>query len=119
MKKEHGFIYRIFLLIGDALAIIFSFSFAYYFRTHIDPRPYFFDSELMDFIFTNMILLPIWVIILICLGVYSKRIMNRPLTLALRLFIASIRLVVKLEQQTVRFALVRKPNPCGSTLITM
>ena len=33
MKKEPGFIYRIFLLFGDALAIIFSFTFAYYFRT--------------------------------------------------------------------------------------
>ena len=50
MKKEPGFIYRIFLLFGDALAIIFSFTFAYYFRTHIDSRPFFFESELYLFL---------------------------------------------------------------------
>ncbi len=90
MKKEPGFIYRIFLLIGDALAIIFSFSFAYYFRTHIDSRPYFFTSELADFVMTNLILLPIWLIILLCLGVYRRNVLARPLSVVARLFIASI-----------------------------
>lgn len=90
MKKEPGFIYRIFLLFGDALAIIFSFTFAYYFRTHIDSRPYFFTSELTDFIFTNLILLPIWLIILLCLGVYKRSVIARPMALAGRLFIASL-----------------------------
>ncbi len=90
MRKEPGFIYRICLLIGDALAIIFSFSFAYYFRTHIDFRPYFFTSELMDFIIANLILLPIWLIILLCLGVYKRGVLSRPMALVGRLFIASI-----------------------------
>lgn len=90
MKKEPGFIYRIFLLVGDALAIIFSFSFAYYFRTHIDSRPFFFTSELADFIVSNLILLPIWIIILICLGVYRRSVLSHPTALAGRLFIASI-----------------------------
>lgn len=90
MKKEPGFIYRIFLLFGDALAIIFSFTFAYYFRTHIDSRPYFFTSELADFIVTNLILLPVWLIILLCLGVYKRSVLTRPLALAGRLFLASV-----------------------------
>ncbi len=90
MKKEPGFIYRIFLVFGDALAIIFSFSFAYYFRTHIDSRPYFFDSELVDFILSNLVLLPVWLIILLCLGVYKNRIIARPFALAGRLMLASI-----------------------------
>ena len=90
MKKEPGFIYRICLFFGDALAIIFSFSFAYYFRTHIDPRPYFFDSEPADFILTNLVLLPVWLVILISLGLYSKRILGRPFMLAFRLLVASI-----------------------------
>lgn len=90
MRKEPGFIYRIFLVIGDALAIIFSFSFAYYFRTHIDFRPYFFTSELTDFIVSNLILMPIWLIILLCLGVYKRSVISRPMSLAPRLLIASI-----------------------------
>lgn len=90
MKKEPGFVYRIFLLIGDALAIFFSFTFAYYFRTHIDARPYFFESELFDYVITNLVLLPVWLIILFCLGVYKRGIIARPFALAARLFVASI-----------------------------
>ena len=90
MKKEPGFIYRFFLLFGDALAIIFSFSFAYYFRTHIDPRPYFFESEPMDFILTNLILLPVWLIILLALGLYKRSVLARPVVMVVRLLIASI-----------------------------
>ena len=90
MKKEPGFIYRIFLLVGDALAIVFSFSFAYYFRTHIDSRPFFFESELVDFIFSNLVLLPVWLVILMCLGVYKRSVITRPFALAGRLFMASI-----------------------------
>jgi len=90
MKKEPGFIYRVFLLFGDALAIIFSFSFAYYFRTHIDLRPFFFESELVDFIFSNLVLLPVWLVILMGLGVYKNAVISRPFTLAARLLLASI-----------------------------
>lgn len=90
MKKEPGFIYRIFLLFGDALAIIFSFTFAYYFRTHIDSRPFFFESELVDFALTNLVLLPVWLIILLSLGVYKRSVIERPLALASRLLVASV-----------------------------
>ena len=90
MKKEPGFIYRFFLLFGDALAIIFSFTFAYYFRTHIDPRPYFFESEPMDFVLTNLILLPVWLIILLALGLYKRSVLARPVVMVVRLLIASI-----------------------------
>lgn len=90
MRKEPGFIYRICLLFGDALAIVFSFSFAYYFRTHIDVRPFFFTSELTDFIVSNLILLPVWLIIMVSLGTYKRSVLTRPMALAGRLFLASI-----------------------------
>ena len=72
MRKEPGFFYRIFLLIGDALAIVFSFGFSYYYRTHIDPRPYYFTSEIQDFIISNIILLPIWLIVLASLAAFYR-----------------------------------------------
>ena len=68
MRKEPGFAYRVFLILGDALAIVFSFSFAYYFRTHIDSRPYYFTSEIRDFVISQVLLLPVWLIILTSLG---------------------------------------------------
>ena len=49
MRREPGFIYRLFLLVGDALSIVVSFGFAYYFRVNFDPRPYVFDANSWDF----------------------------------------------------------------------
>lgn len=90
MRKEPGFSYRICLIIGDALAIVFSFAFSYYYRTHIDSRPYYFTSEIRDFILTNVLLLPIWLVILTSLGLYSRRILRHRGLEYWRLFLASI-----------------------------
>ena len=54
MKREPGFLYRIFLVIGDAFAIVAAFAFAYFFRVRIDSRPYFFTSQITDFIISNI-----------------------------------------------------------------
>ncbi|MCR5572672.1 MAG: sugar transferase [Candidatus Saccharibacteria bacterium] len=90
MRKEPGFAYRIFLILGDALAIVFSFGFSYYFRTHIDSRPYYFTSEIRDFIISQALLLPIWLIILTSLGLYSRRVLSRRGIEYWRLFLASV-----------------------------
>ncbi|MBQ6147566.1 exopolysaccharide biosynthesis polyprenyl glycosylphosphotransferase [Candidatus Saccharibacteria bacterium] len=72
MKKDSASLFRLFLILGDALAIILAFSFAYFFRTHIDPRPYFFESEIVDFIKSIFLLVPGWILILASLGLYKK-----------------------------------------------
>ena len=72
MKKDSISAFRLFLIFGDVLAIILAFSFAYFFRTHIDPRPYFFESELAGFIEVIFLLIPAWLIILASLGLYRK-----------------------------------------------
>ena len=90
MRKEPGFAYRIFLILGDALAIVFSFGFSYYFRTHIDSRPYYFTSEIRDFILSQVLLLPIWLIILTSLGLYSRGVLSRRGKEYWRLFLASV-----------------------------
>ena len=90
MKKEPGFIYRIFLIIGDLLAIVFAFSFAYYYRVYFDPRPYTFSPDIWDFFFKNLFLLPAWLVVLATLGTYTTRNLQRPLVLVGRLFLASI-----------------------------
>lgn len=90
MRKEPGFAYRIFLIVGDALAIVFSFGFAYYFRTHIDSRPYFFTSAIGDFVMSQALLLPIWLVILASLGLYSRHVLTHRGVEYWRLFLASI-----------------------------
>ena len=72
MKKDPGFTFRLCLMLGDAFAIVAAFLFAYLIRTHIDSRPYYFESEPLSFASTIVLLIPIWWIILACLGLYQK-----------------------------------------------
>lgn len=92
MKKDHGLIFRLFLILGDIFAIVFSFGFAYFIRTHIDNRPYFFDFKPREFILSIIFLIPVWIIIIAIFGLYQKSICfskNRASRLG-RLFIVSI-----------------------------
>ncbi|MBO7132142.1 sugar transferase [Candidatus Saccharibacteria bacterium] len=72
MRKKSDFILRLCLIIGDAVALILSFAIAYYIRVHVDPRPYVFESQLLDFTTTVILLVPILIIILAALGLYRK-----------------------------------------------
>ena len=74
MRKHPDYLLRLFLIIGDIVAIVLSFAFAYFIRTHVDPRPYPFESELFDFTMSIVFLVPIWLIILAALGLYKKNI---------------------------------------------
>lgn len=74
MRKKSDFILRFSLIVGDALALILSFAFAYFVRVHVDPRPYEFESQLLDFTTTVALLVPVMLIILAALGLYKKSI---------------------------------------------
>ena len=90
MKKEPGLFYRAVLIFGDAIAIILSFSFAYYYRVHIDSRPFFFESALWEFVLSILMLLPIWIVILASLGLYSRHVLGRRILTGWRLLIGSV-----------------------------
>ena len=57
MKKDPGLVFRICLVVGDALAIVLALAFAYVTRTHFDSRPYYFESNLGSFVLTALMLL--------------------------------------------------------------
>ena len=77
MKKDSTFVSRLCLVFGDIFAIIFSFFGAYYFRTHLDSRPFFFVSDSKGFLLEIILLIPVWILILGSLGLYSKNILAR------------------------------------------
>ena len=74
MRQKSNLILRICLMVGDALALILSFAVAYFIRVHVDPRPYEFESQLLDFTLTVATLVPVMLIILAALGLYKKSI---------------------------------------------
>ncbi|MBQ7040589.1 sugar transferase [Candidatus Saccharibacteria bacterium] len=76
MKKDPGLSYILCLMLGDALAIIAAFFFAYLVRTNLDSRPFYFEKDIWSFIVTALVLIPLWWIILALLGLYSRRIYN-------------------------------------------
>ncbi|MBR3263979.1 sugar transferase [Candidatus Saccharibacteria bacterium] len=91
MKKDPGLIFRVVLVLSDAIAVIVAFLVAYLGRIYIDNRPYFFEAEPGSFISTIILLVPIWLILHAFLGLYNKSIIyNRSRTSELtRLFLAS------------------------------
>ena len=74
MQKKSDSILRFCLILGDAVALILSFAAAYFIRVHVDPRPYEFESQLLDFTLTITCLVPVMLIILAALGLYKKSI---------------------------------------------
>lgn len=85
-------IFHISLIFGDALAIMLSFLTAYYVRTHLDQRPFYFESNPLQFFASTLYLIPVYLIILACFGLYKKSIFLKASRWheILRLFLASI-----------------------------
>ena len=76
MKKDPGLAYVLCLMLGDALAIMASFLFAYFIRTNLDSRPFYFEKEPWGLFLSILILIPVWWVILALLGLYDRRVYN-------------------------------------------
>ncbi|MBR3052465.1 sugar transferase [Candidatus Saccharibacteria bacterium] len=74
MQKKSDLILRLALVVGDAVALILSFAAAYAVRVHVDPRPYMFEAQILDFTLTTLVVLPVMLIIIAALGLYRKSI---------------------------------------------
>ena len=72
MQKKSDLVLRLCLIIGDALALVASFAAAYFVRVHVDPRPYMFDAQLLDFTLTVVWVVPVMLVIIASLGLYKK-----------------------------------------------
>lgn len=92
MKKDFGFIFHIFLIIGDSCAILLSFLAAYLMRTHIDQRPFYFEVAPFEFVLSLFCLVPLYILILAAFGLYKKSIFlgNSRWSEFGRLFLASV-----------------------------
>lgn len=92
MQKKSDFVLRLCLILGDAAMMILSFATSYFIRVHVDPRPYTFESQLVEFTMATAVLLPILLIILTTLGLYKKSIFlgKSRLSEIGRLFLAAV-----------------------------
>lgn len=92
MQRKSDFVLRVAMIFGDALMLVLSYAGAYFIRVHIDTRPYSFESQLMDFTKTILLLVPILLVILAALGLYKKAVFlgkNRMAEVG-RIFLAAV-----------------------------
>ena len=54
------------------MALILSFAMAYVIRIYVDPRPYEFEEQLLEFVLAVAVVVPIMLVILAALGLYKK-----------------------------------------------
>ena len=74
MRNNGPFIYRLCLAFGDIIALLLSFTAAYILRVSLDPRPLPTAITSIEFISTITALLPVWIILLYILGLYSREV---------------------------------------------
>lgn len=92
MKRDFGIIFHVFLILGDAVAVLLSFLVAYLVRTHLDQRPFYFTAAPLEFVFSMLFLVPLYLIVLAAFGLYRKSVFmdrNRWSEIG-RLFLASV-----------------------------
>lgn len=90
MKSDKLTIVRIIMILSDILAIVSSFGLAYFARTHLDNRAYYFIPNIWNFVFLSLSLLPIWLLINYFFGLYERSVFfYRPKEYG-RIFIVSI-----------------------------
>ncbi len=92
MQKKSDYVLRFCLIVGDIIAIVLAFALAYFIRTHLGSRPYYFESELFNFTMSVVFLVPVWIIILAALGLYKKNIFlgKSKLPELFRIFLAAV-----------------------------
>ncbi len=92
MKKDSGLFFHIFLVFGDACAILLSFLVAYLMRTHLDQRPFYFDADPWRFVISMVVMVPVYLVILASVGLYRKSVFlgNSRWHEIGRLFLASV-----------------------------
>lgn len=77
------------LLIGDFITLLAAFMLAYIVRVQIDPRPLVAQVDAVDFFFTFLLIVPLWLVTFAALGLYSPIVYTRRLNEIGKLFIGS------------------------------
>ena len=79
MKRDFLFTSKALLLLADVAMVVLSFALAYYYRTHLDTRVYYFVPQIRNFVVLIVALLPLWLIVNALSGLYNREIfLSRP-----------------------------------------
>lgn len=90
MKNNASLVYNVWLIIGDALAIVLAFTLAYILRVTLDPQPLSATVYSDNYITVLVSLLPFWILIFGLLGLYNARIYDKRFSELGRLLVGTV-----------------------------
>ena len=79
MLNKNTRFYSLILLIVDTLILLSAFVFAYVLRVQYDPRPLLSDVHAYDYLYSSLLIVPIWILVFAILGLYQPNTYNRRL----------------------------------------
>lgn len=77
MQVRSSLFYSLILIVADTLTLLAAFSLAYIARVQLDDRPLVNEVYAVDFLLTFLAIVPLWIIVLASLGLYSRTIRTR------------------------------------------
>lgn len=83
-------LFSIILMIADVTALLVAFSLAYILRVQFDSRPLVNEVYALDFFFTFLFIVPLWIITFASLGLYSQNVYSRRMLEFGKIFIGSV-----------------------------
>lgn len=72
MKRDFLLTSKLLLVLFDIIMVVASFGLAYYYRVHLDSRPYFFQPQTLNFIILAITLIPLWIGVNFLSGLYDR-----------------------------------------------
>ena len=90
MRENFRLLFKTALAIGDVLSLILSFTIAYILRVKLSDKPTHLPITSVEFIYSILVFVPLWIAIFIALGLYRESIYTHKLKEIGRLFLASI-----------------------------
>lgn len=90
MKNNASMAYAMLLIVGDFLALLAAFGFAYILRVKIDTRPLVEQITAKDYIVAIITVLPLWIIVHGFIGLYTQKVYEKRFVELGRLFVGSI-----------------------------
>lgn len=77
MFSKNTKFYSLILVIADVIVLIGAFMLSYVIRVQYDPRPLLANVYAVDFLQASLIIIPFWILIFACLGLYQPNTYNR------------------------------------------
>lgn len=79
MTRRNSKLYSLILMLVDALVLITAFVLAYIARVQYDPRPLLHNIYAYDYLFSFLLIVPFWILVLALIGLYKQATYNRRL----------------------------------------